>query len=275
MHIIKHVINDFESLRFKILYPFYIKWIQYFKSKGFKIIYDMLDDVHGFKDKYINSKKLLQQEKDLLKSADLVICTAKKLEKKALKYNKNVILIPNAVQPVDFYASRKKGEKPPDLPEAEIYIGYYGAIWEWFDIDLLCYLAENRSKYAFILLGTISPENKEIISNFPNIHYLGRKSYHELPKYLRFFTVAIIPFKINNLTKSTNPTKVYEYLAGGKPVVTTDLPEIRDFPYVYVAKTKQSFLMGIDKSLNLKIDYSKIDQFLSNLSLDLNFYLFP
>ncbi|MFH0818272.1 MAG: hypothetical protein V1909_06605, partial [Candidatus Micrarchaeota archaeon] len=200
----------------------------------------------------------------LLKNADLVIATAPPLLETAKKYNKNVKLIQNGAEYEHFVKARKKRKRPADMPSGKPIIGYYGAIWNWFDDELLLYLAKERPNYDFVLIGTILEKLRGKFSGQKNIHYLGEKKYGVLPNYLSYFNVAIIPFKHSNLTKSVNPVKIYEYLAGGKSVVYSGLQGMADFPNSYEANERKEFLKCVDKQLGARLDSTEADKFLKN-----------
>jgi len=123
-------------------------------------------------------------------------------------------------------------------------VGYYGAIASWFDFELMDFLISNNPEINFMVAGQVYPD---VIDDFneltknDNFRYLGRLPYSEIPKLLSDFDVGIIPFKLNEITLSTNPVKVYEYMAGGKITVATELPELRSLPYVMTASNSKLF----------------------------------
>lgn len=242
--------------------PYLTQFIPVFKKFGYKIIYDMVDEVSEFKE---SPSYFSEGEGYLLKNADLVLTTAKTLFERAKKFNRNVLMVPNGVEYEHFVSAREPKERPPDMPKpGRPVIGYYGAIWNWFDISLLEYLARKRPKYNFVLIGTLYEPHRRRIKHLRNVYYLGEKPYSVLPSYLAHFDVATVMFRKSKLTKSVNPVKVFEYLAGGKPVVSTVIPEIVGFPGVRVAATREKFLSAIDTSLREKPDLKAIDSFLKD-----------
>ncbi|MGE5224560.1 MAG: glycosyltransferase, partial [Omnitrophica WOR_2 bacterium] len=135
-------------------------------------------------------------------------------------------------------------------------IGYYGALAKWFDYDLLKKVAGLRPDLSFVLIGMDydgSLKHSRVLE-VPNIAWLGQKSYEELPAYLRFFDVATIPFQLNEITHSTSPLKLFEYMAGGKPVVITPMQESMRYDGVLVAHDAAEFSEKIDQALRLKED---------------------
>jgi hypothetical protein len=135
-------------------------------------------------------------------------------------------------------------------------IGYYGAIARWFDHGLLRNVAKRRRDLRFLLIGvewdgTLS--NSKLLRE-PNVTYLGPVAYGELPNYLSLFDVAVIPFVLNDLTHATSPLKLFEYMAGGKPVVVTPMRECVQYPGVLVGKTEEDFATKLDIALELAAD---------------------
>ena len=148
-----------------------------------------------------------------------------------------------------------------DRPRARPVIGYYGAIADWFDMDLVLRCAGRHPEWQFVLVGATEGADVSDARRMPNVELLGEKPYRELTYYLYALTFCIIPFKIVELTKATNPVKVYEYLCAGKPVVTTDLPELRLLPkgLVHIARSSTAFEGKIAAALK-DADPARADQ---------------
>lgn len=210
-------------------------------------IYDCMDDHEGFS---TNSVEMLSKEEKLIHSANMVLATSQRLYEKTLPKNPKTILVRNAGEYNHFsrrptnFANEVKGLKSP-------IIGYYGAISEWFDIKLVEQLAKRNSNWTFVLVGNTFGCDTSRVEKMSNVVMTGEVLYESLPSYLYKFDVCLIPFLINNLTLATNPVKVYEYLAAGKPVVSTRLPELEYMKnLVYLADTVEDFENSIRKSLN-------------------------
>jgi glycosyltransferase involved in cell wall biosynthesis len=139
-------------------------------------------------------------------------------------------------------------------------VGYYGALADWFDYETVRYAANALPHYNFVLIGIEMGESfrKSGLSQLPNVFYLGRKDYEILPLYLYAFDVATIPFKINTVTSSTSPIKLFEYMAGGKPVVTSELPECKRYDGVFVARNSEEFTQYIQRAVELSDDANYI-----------------
>jgi len=211
---------------------------------GWKIIYDCLDEHTGFSNV---DNSIVHGEGMLIKRSDLVIVTSSKLYSKVKEYRNDALLIPNAGD-FEHFSELPKNNLLTDIKKP--IIGYYGAIAEWFDNELLEFLASKRENWNFVLIGRTFGSNIRKLQEFHNVHFLGEKLYSELPKYLYWFDVCIIPFKITPLIEATHPVKFYEYLSSGKPVVSVKLPEL--LPYndlCYLADDKEDFLKKIEQAL--------------------------
>lgn len=252
--------GDRSAIIFEPPFPFVFQ-IPYLKGLGYTIVYDLIDDWSAYKDapSYFH-----QTEPYLLENADIIMATAKPLYEKALGYNRNTYLCPNAADIAHFSTARKVCSKPEDLTIKKPRIGFFGIIREWFDAGLMRYAALQRPRFQFCLIGGYSQDIFEQLKGLNNVHFLGEKDYSTLPQYLSHFDVTIIPFVVNDLTRSTNPIKVYEYLSGGKPVVSTFIPEVEKMPFVYLSKNPEEFVRNLDHALKTPPDIETIDAFLEN-----------
>lgn len=219
------------------------------KRFGWKIVYDCLDDHRGFE---TNHEDMLESEDHLLETCDLAIATSKELYRKCSTRAKKTILLPNAADNRFFTLMDLVSSRPVDFPDGPApVIGYIGAISTWFDFDLLRDAVHTHPDWNFVFVGsTWDSDRHQDLKEQANVYLLGEKPNHEVPAYLAHMDVCLIPFKINQLTISTNPVKVYEYLAAGKPVVSVALPDLKDFqPWVKFANTPEDFTQAIKESL--------------------------
>lgn len=217
---------------------------------GGKIIFDCMDDHAGFS---TNTSSALEAELNLIRSADLVITSSNLLEEKVSKLTNRVIQVKNATEFNHFNGVAKNNQL--NQYAASPIIGYYGAISDWFDMELIAYCASVRPEWNFVLIGSILGADLHRVKALNNVHFLGEIPYAELPGYLAYFDVCTIPFKLIPLTLATNPVKFYEYLSAGKPVVSINLPEL--IPYetdCYLAKNPEEFLSQIESALTDKDD---------------------
>jgi GT2 family glycosyltransferase/glycosyltransferase involved in cell wall biosynthesis len=205
------------------------------------IVYDCMDHHAGFSS---NKPTMVGQERDLLASADLVVVSSDYLERHALEHSSNVLLVRNACDYEHFAgAIKQRGDRP--------LIGYYGAIADWFDSDLVADVAKRRPDWDFVLVGSTFSADTSRLSKLPNVSLPGEKHYSEIPDWLRTFDVVLIPFKRNALTEATNPVKGYEILASGKPLISVPIPEmVALVPLVRLASNAEEFEREIEAALN-------------------------
>jgi len=224
-----------------------------------RIIYDFVDDIDVF---YGERDQIVRGHDFLLRNAHIVLATANKLIEEVKNYRPDVIYSPNGVVYEHFSkAARNEYTAPPQDLEALItshqpIIGYYGALARWFDYDLFKKIALLRPNYQFILIG---PDydgtlQRTDLLTIPNIHWLGVKPYKELPHYLQYFDVATIPFVVNEITHATSPLKLFEYMAGEKPVVITPMRESMNYAGVLIAQKAEEFATQLDNALFKKDD---------------------
>jgi Predicted glycosyltransferases len=211
------------------------------------IVYDCMDHHAGFT---TNRPEMLEEEDRLRRRADLIVASSAYLESEARKHNDNVLLLRNACDFQHFAGLSPESVGPP-------IIGYYGAIADWFDSDLVADLAQRRPDWRFVLVGSTFTANIERLSSLPNVELVGEVPYGEVPKRLSGFDVTILPFKRIPLTEATNPVKAYEILAAGKPLVSVPLPEMKALaPLVRLASTPEEFEKEILEELRLR-DWQK------------------
>jgi hypothetical protein len=223
-----------------------------------RVIYDYVDELDAFEG---NRYQMERQHARLLQRADWVLATAERLYQSALPVRPGVLLCPNGAD-YDFIndALRRTAMPPADLQPIlslnKSVVGYYGALAHWFDFDLLKTVATARSDLSFILIGPDIEASlqKSQALQLPNIHWLGVKAYAEIPQYLRYFDAAMIPFCLNDVTHATSPLKLFEYMAGGKPVVITAMAESMRYPGVIVANDAADFSHKLDQALLLRND---------------------
>jgi glycosyltransferase involved in cell wall biosynthesis len=208
----------------------------------------------------VDRKMVLSMEDELIAGCDLVLATSRELCSKKQRGGKVPVLLPHGVD-FEHFSSSAERSVPPALGSIPgPVIGFFGAISPWLDFDLITAAAKARPSWSFVFIG---PADTDIASlaACPNIHLLGSVPYGELPSYAKGFDVGIIPFLVNELTVSVNPLKLLEYLATGMPVVSTGLPEVREFSgVVSIADTVEDFIKGIEYSLSAECAGKKAER---------------
>jgi GT2 family glycosyltransferase/SAM-dependent methyltransferase len=220
-----------------------------------RLVYDCMDHHEGFGN---NAESLMRLEKQLLSEAELTVATSAWLYDAIAPFAKHLALIRNAGEYEHF---AKVPENIYRDSHGRRVIGYYGAIAEWFDLDLVEAVARQNPDCSVLLIGADTVNAKSRLAKLHNVTFTGEVPYGELPHYLHGFDVCLLPFKVIPLTLATNPVKAYEYLGAGKPIVTVDLPEMAQFDgLVYVAVGKEAFLAAVSGVLSQPESASLIQQ---------------
>jgi Glycosyl transferases group 1 len=178
------------------------------------------------------------------------VVTAEKLHEKMRRIaaTKPIYSVPNGCD-WEHFASTVKLH--PDRAGKRMTLGYIGAFAPWVDQTIIEALSRSFSHSRILIAGPDLRENKRQFNS--NVELIGYQNYEQLPALLEQIDVCLIPFKINRITESSNPVKVYEYLAAGKPVVSTNLPEVRKLqPYVRLANTPESFVNEVRKAYSIR-----------------------
>ncbi|WP_458071355.1 glycosyltransferase [Rhodanobacter sp. BL-MT-08] len=234
-----------------IQHPYWMETAQILPNQ--RLVYDCMDHHGGFAD---NSEEVLAREHELMRDADLLVVTSDWLYDEAGKYNPRRTIIRNACQYQHFANPPAKIFKDR---QGRKVIGYYGAIAEWFDLDLMEKVARKFSDCLLLLVGADTSGAHRRLQPLGNVEFTGEVPYADLPYYLEGFDVCLLPFQVIPLTLATNPVKVYEYLSAGKEVVCVDLPEIRQFgDLVRTGADHASFIEAVAAALGQSADLSSV-----------------
>ena len=231
-------------------------------ANGNMILYEYIDEIS----EKISGRKIpqfvLDRHERLLKDEEhcYVIATASKLYDDVAKCRKkNFELVTNGV--VYEHFRDIENVVPSEMSEivnnGKPTIGYYGALASWFDYGMLKSVAKERPDLNFVLIGWDydGTFGNSGLRKLKNVFVIPPIEYLRLPLYAQWFDVCMIPFKINEVTKSTSPVKLFEYMALGKPIVTTAMPECKKYESVLIAdNTEKDFAKKIEKALELKED---------------------
>lgn len=208
------------------------------------IVYDCMDELSAFKSAAPELKTL---ELELMKKSDVVFAGGQSLYEVKKKNHEKIYLFPSSIDKAHFEQARTIQFDLPDqdcIPHPRI--GFFGVIDERLDIDLIEKVSRLRPNWHFVIVGPVVKIDPKSLPNFHNIHYLGAKTYNELPHYLSGWDMAMIPFAHNESTRFISPTKTPEYLAAGKPVVSTPIIDvIRPYGnkgFVRIAGTPDEFV---------------------------------
>jgi glycosyltransferase involved in cell wall biosynthesis len=214
-------------------------------------VYDWIDDFDVFQ---FDRAFLERNHVRAFKDATVISSVARRLHDRASATRPDALYLPNGVEYDHFANGSIRVPDDSDIEPAwrmrKPLAGYYGSMAEWFDYDLLTEVASLRPDWNFLLIGPMYDnslrERGRLMLKCPNVRWIGQRDYQELPGYLRMFDAAMIPFTINNITLATSPLKLFEYFAGGKPVITTPMPECEAFSEVHIARTAEEFSLALD-----------------------------
>lgn len=235
-----------------------IKDIEYIKSLGGVILYEYIDEISNDIIPNIPSYVFERHKRILNDASNIVVVTSDKLKENILPFRKGDYLVLKNGVTLEDWIIKYDDYVPPDirpiLNQNRPIIGYYGALSKWIDYELIKKIASTRN-YNIVLIGqeydnTLKTSN---IQNFKNIYYLGCKDYKNLKYYSKYFDVCIIPFKIYDVTVSVSPVKLYEYMAQKKVIVSTNIPECKDYMCL-IGENYNDFIKKIDYALNIKND---------------------
>ncbi len=238
-------------------------------------VFDCMDELSAFK---FAPPKLIENEKRLMKKADLLFTGGQSLFEAKKDRHANVYAFPSSIDAEHFRKARHSVEEPSDQKSIALpKLGYCGVIDERIDLKLLAEIADARPEWQFVMIGPIVKISETDLPRRANIHYLGGKNYQELPAYLAGWNVALMPFALNDSTKFISPTKTPEYLAAGLPVVSTPIRDVvspyGDLNLVQIAADAADFVAECEKALgeDRSEKLVRADNFLAETSWDKTF----
>ncbi len=240
---------------------------------GDACVYDNMDELSAFKGA---SPRMLQLERELFRKADVVFTGGHSLYEAKQDRHRNIHPFPSSVDFKHFAKARVEKQTDPadqrDIPQPRL--GFFGVIDERMDIDLLGRVADLRPDWQLLMIGPVVKIDPASLPQRANVHWLGGKSYAELPDYLASWDVGIMPFAINESTRFISPTKTPEFLAAGVPVVSTAIRDVVQ-PYgekglVEIASDAEGFVDAAERLLkaNREALFAKVDRHLKQLSWD-------
>ncbi len=215
------------------------------------VVYDCMDELAAFKGADPGLPRL---EAQLMAVADVVFTGGHSLYEAKCYLHENIHAVPSSVDTRHFAAARHLHDDPDDqrhIPSPRL--GYFGVLDQRLDVALLAGLARVRPDYHWVLIGPVVKIDPGELPTAPNIHYLGPKAYEDLPAYIAGWDVALLPFAVNEATRYISPAKTPEYLAAGKPVVSTPIRDViriygeRDL--VRIAADVDAFARHCDRAL--------------------------
>ncbi|HEY4563157.1 MAG TPA: glycosyltransferase [Thermoanaerobaculia bacterium] len=236
----------------------YVLWYYTPMALGFSaglapaaVVYDCMDELSLFRGA---PPALLERERRLLEIADLVFTGGQSLYEVKRERHPSVHAFPSSIDAEHFGRARRPAPDPADqaaIPRPRL--GYFGVIDERIDLDLLAAAAGARPDWQWVMIGPVVKIDPETLPRRSNLHYLGMKAYDELPSYLAGWDAALMPFAANESTRFISPTKTPEYLAGGRPVVSTPIRDVvrpyGELALVEIAEDPEAFVAAAERSM--------------------------
>jgi UDP-galactopyranose mutase len=250
--------------------PMAIRWSNHLQPLA--VIYDCMDELSAFRGAPL---ALREREQELFEFADLVFTGGQSLYEAKRDSHPKAYAFPSSIDAPHFAEARCIKHEPEDqasIPHPRL--GFCGVIDERMDLELLDKVAEARPDWQLVVIGPVVKIDPNDLPRRANIHYLGSKKYKELPVYLAGWDVALLPFARNESTRFISPTKTPEYLAAGKPVVSTSIRDVvrpyGDAGFVHIADTADEFVAAIVEALqeDAQARIRAVDAFLSQTSWD-------
>ena len=235
------------------------------------VVYDCMDELSAFK---FAPPEMTQLEAELMSRADVVFTGGYSLYEAKQGRHDNIHPFPSSVEREHFKQARS-GLNQPSAQSAVAgpRLGFYGVIDERMDLELLAAVADARPDWSLVLVGPVVKIAEQDLPRRPNIHYMGQQSYDDLPAFLSGWDVALMPFAINDSTRFISPTKTPEYLAAGRPVVSTPIRDVvrhyGELEGVKIAETAEAFIAACEAQLALKETpawLEQVDEALASLS---------
>ncbi|HEX8190247.1 MAG TPA: glycosyltransferase family 1 protein [Pyrinomonadaceae bacterium] len=234
--------------------PMPISWTRHLRPLG--VIYDCMDELSAFK---FAPPELVAREAELFERADLVFTGGQSLYEAKRGKHPHVYAFPSGIDREHFGRARQVTAEPEDqagIPHPRL--GFFGVVDERFDLELLDSLSRARPDWHFVIIGPVVKIEPEALPRAANVHYLGGKSYKELPSYLAGWDVATLLFARNEHTRYISPTKTPEYLAAGKPVVSTSIRDVvrpyGEMGLVRIADDAPSFVAAAEELMSAGAD---------------------
>jgi len=274
---LRHLLDMFmASMNIKTYVTWYYTPLSFAFSDHLKpalLVYDCMDELSSFK---FAPLELKDWEQKLFAKADIVFTGGMHLYEAKKKFHSNIHGVPSGIDVNHFIQARKFTRDPVDqasIPHPRI--GFYGVIDERFNIELLRSVAEQRPDWHFVIIGPTAKIDPASLPINRNIHFIGMRDYKELPGYLAGWDIAMMPFELNEATKYISPTKTPEFLAAGKPVVSTSIHDVvhpyADKKVVSIADTPDEFVAAIEQYLSTERSkrwQSEVDALLETMSWD-------
>lgn len=231
------------------------------------IVYDCMDELSQFK---FAPPEIITRERELLKQADVVFTGGRKMCESKSRFNRNCFFYGCGVDVKHFAQARlRETAIPADIQfgEGKSVLGYFGVVDERLDYELIGKLARANPNWHVVIIGPSCKVDPATFPQAPNLHWLGRREYSQLPAYTKGFDVCLMPFAMNEATEFINPTKALEYMATGRPIVSTPVPDVvSNFGTVVKIAREHSAFIELCRNESLQPDEAAVERGLAMAS---------
>ncbi len=211
------------------------------------LVYDILDDISIFEPDEVGlppERRVAAHHPHLVGGADVCIVSNPVLAGRHREERPDLLLVENGV---DVERFRAVAERPSDLPAGRI-VGYHGAVAPWLDFELIAAVADHLPERQFVFVGPVHEACRSQVARLgqrPNVTFLGERASEQIAGYVTRFEVGTVWFVVNEMTEAVTPLKMYEYLAAGRPVVSTPLPACIQLGLVHTASSAEAFVEAL------------------------------
>lgn len=254
-----------------------LEYLPALAAAGYAIVYDVLDDISEMRPLGVYCYDDAA-EQYLAAQSDLIVTLSPRLREK-FRTHPNGTLIRDGIDRAPFQQTAPRAkqngstERADELARGEITVGFWGTMWEYnLDVPLLQNITRARPNWQWHFIGAydLDPTRPSLAQTLvaPNVHFHSTVSRETLARYAESFDVCILPTPVTPFNLARDPLKVYEYLACYKPVVSTNLEQLANMPYVYLAHDADEFLNHIERAAREKIDHAALDAYLQEQTWD-------
>ncbi|ADQ06657.1 conserved hypothetical protein [Caldicellulosiruptor hydrothermalis 108] len=249
---VKEVIYQNFDLKSPIIWTYMPNTVDLLEHLSYSfLVYDCIDKHSEFQG-FIDKALVESMEDELAQKSNVVFTTTQGLYNKLKQLNAHTYLVPNGAEFEHFNRASNKLPVPDKMKNIPHPIfGFVGVIHTWIDTQLIEYLAKEKREWSFVLIGPVGAGvSVDNLKKLSNVYLLGRIDHRDLPQYVSQFDVCLNLFRTNKLSENVSPLKFYEYLATGKPIVSTSMPQVEEFSdVVYIGKNYEDMLVKCIQAL--------------------------
>lgn len=224
-------------------------------------VYDCMDEYSKFSEAH---PELTRREAELLARADVVFTGGRKLFEAKSRHNRNCHFYGCGVDSEHFGRARDaRTSVPHDLKRAkkQAALGFFGVVDERMDYELIAKLADANPQWSVVMIGPVLKVQEHSLPRRANLHWLGGRDYSQLPAYCKGFDLCLMPFALNEATEYINPTKALEYMATGRTIISSKVPDVvSNFGEVVKIASSHDEFISLCQQAIAEPDYDAIER---------------